>query len=81
MHVVAIIFGLLLLVFGGGCTVLIVGGGLLSDPAALFADIPLLITILVPLGILPAIGGWFLFRWGLKTDRAKRREPDKTGEA
>jgi hypothetical protein len=80
MHVIAIIFGLLLLVFGGGCTLFIVGGGLLSDGAALVADLPLLATILVPFGIVPAIGGWFLFRWGLKVDRAKRRAQADGGQ-
>lgn len=81
MHVVAIIIGLLLLVFGGGCTLLIVGSGLISDPAALIADIPLLASILVPFGILPAIGGWFLFRWGLKVDRARRKAQADGGQS
>ena len=80
MHVVAIIFGLLLLVFGGGCTLFILGGGLLSDGAALLADLPLLASILVPFGILPAIGGWFLFRWGLNVDRARRKARPEEGQ-
>ena len=77
MHILAIVFGLLLLVFGGGCTLVVVGS-LLSDPGSMLSDLPLLLSIVVPLGILPAIGGWFLFRWGLKIDRQKRRQPPPT---
>ncbi len=72
MHMLLIIFGLVLLVFGGGCTLIVVGGGLLTDPASLFADVPLLLTILVPFGLLPAGLGWLLFRRGLRIDREKR---------
>ena len=60
------------LIFGGGCTILIVGSGLMSDPSEFLSDIPLLLSILLPLGILPAVGGWLLFRRGLKIDREKR---------
>ena len=73
MHIVAIIFGLLLLVFGGGCVLMFVGFGF-TDPKGMLADIPLLLTIVVPLGVLPAALGWFLFRWGMKRDRKRQAE-------
>ena len=81
MHVFAIIFGFLLLVFGGGCVLLIVGGGLVTDPVSLLSDLPLLASIVLPFGVLPAALGWLLLRWGLRTDRAKRKAPDKQGPA
>lgn len=72
MHMVLIIMSLILLVFGGGCTLILVGGGLTASSSNILADVPLLLTILVPFGILPAIIGWLLFRWGLGISRRKR---------
>jgi hypothetical protein len=73
MGVLLIIIGLLLLLFGGGCTLILVFGGLFSDPGSLTADLPLLFSILVPFGLLPAGIGWLLFRAG------QRRVKDKNG--
>lgn len=71
MHVLLIIIGLLLLVFGGGCTLIFVYSAI-SDFHAMMADVPLLLTLWVPLGLLPLVGGWLLFRLGVKIDRQKR---------
>ena len=60
MHVVLIIIGLLLLVFGGGCTLILIGGGLTASSSNILADVPLLLSILVPFGIFPAVIGWLL---------------------
>jgi len=72
MHVLAIVFGLLLIMFGGGCTLIFLFAAL-SDPASLFNDIGMYLVIWLPLGLLPLAGGLPLFRWGLKADRAKRQ--------
>lgn len=71
MHVLLIVFGLLFLVFGGGCT-LIIAGFALSDPKSIFSD-PSVLGVFVFMGLLPTGIGWLLFRWGLKIDREKRR--------
>ncbi|WP_373503071.1 hypothetical protein [Aestuariivirga sp.] len=73
MNIVAIIFGLLLLAFGGGCVLMFVVFSF-TDPKGMLADIPVLLTTLVPFGVLPAILGWFLFRWGVKRDRKQQAE-------
>lgn len=72
MYVIAAIFGLLLLVFGGGCTLIFVVGELM-DPKSMLADIPLLLTMWVPLGLLPLAGGWFLLRYGMRRAAEQRR--------
>lgn len=74
MHVVLIIIGLILLIFGGGCTLILVGGGLTATSSNILADVPLLLTFLIPFGILPAVIGWLLFRWGLGIGRRKREQ-------
>lgn len=76
MPVLAIILGLLLLLFGGGCTLIFLVGGVI-DPQGMLADVPLLLSMWVPLGLLPLAGGWLLFRHGLKRDRARRRAAPK----
>src|SRR5205823_1316358 len=56
MAILAIIFGILLILFGGGCT-LIVGGIMVSDPSSIINDLGTTLSILLPLGLLPlAIG-------------------------
>jgi hypothetical protein len=78
MHMLLIIIGLLLLVFGGGCT-LIGLGVIVYDPRGALNDPGLLATIWVPLGLLPLIAGWFLYRLGVKIDRQKlkaKAEPE-----
>ena len=72
MHVVAIIIGLLLLVFGGGCVLMFVGFRL-HRPEGHAGRHSLLLTMSVPLRA--ACGsGWFLFRCGLKRDRKQQAE-------
>ena len=57
----------------------------ITDPKGMLGDIPLLLTMVVPLGVLPAVLGWFLFRWGVKRDRKQQaegiiRNPSDPGE-
>lgn len=73
MHVLLIVVGLLLLLFGGGCTLMGLGM-MVQEPQSMFADIALLMSIWLPFGLAPLIGGFFLFRQGLKIDRRKRAE-------
>lgn len=57
----------------------------ITDPKGMLNDISVVLTMVVPLGVLPAILGWFLFRWGLKRDRKQQagaiiRNPADPGE-
>lgn len=70
MHVLVMIAGLLLVLFGGGCTLFVAGIGLL-DFRNFITDLPSVLQILVPFGILPLTVGWLLFRWGLRRSRAR----------
>lgn len=73
MHVLLIVLGLLLLLFGGGCTLI----GLfmvVQEPQNILPDMALLMSIWLPFGLAPLVGGYFLFRQGLKIDRRKRAE-------
>jgi hypothetical protein len=82
MHVLLIILGLLLLLFGGGCTVIFVGLGL-QDPSSMLGDMALLLQLWLPLGLAPLIGGFFLFRHGLKLKRERsktRMQPPNPAE-
>ena len=72
MHILVMIFGLLLLVFGGGCTLFVVGLGL-TDPVNFLRDTATILQILLPFGVLPLVVGWLLFRYGLRKDREKRK--------
>ena len=71
MAILAIIFGILLILFGGGCT-LIVGGIMVSDPSSAINDLGSTLSILVPLGLLPLAIGILLVRWGVRKDRERR---------
>lgn len=71
MYILAIAIGLLLVLFGGGCT-LIMGGVVISDPGSLANDLGMVLLIVLPLGILPLAVGILLIRWGVKKDRARR---------
>jgi len=73
MPIVLIIFGVLLLLFGGGCTVIMVGI-LVEDPEHAWSTLQEVIPFWIPLGLLPLIIGGLLFRWGVKSRRAKREE-------
>lgn len=70
MSVIAIIFGFLLLVFGGGCTLIFLYGAVI-DTRSMFSDVPALLMLWLPLGLLPMVLGWLLFRWGRRRDRER----------
>lgn len=72
MHVLLIVVGLILAVFGGGCT-LIVGGLVISDPQSMSSDPFSVLGLGGGLGVLPLVIGILLFRWGLRIDREKRK--------
>jgi hypothetical protein len=72
MYILAIVVGLLLVLFGGGCT-LIMGGLVISDPGSLTNDLGMVLSIVLPLGVLPLAVGILLIRWGVKKDRERRR--------
>jgi hypothetical protein len=71
MYIIAIAVGVLLVLFGGGCT-LIMGGLVVSDPGSLTNDLGMVLSIVLPLGILPLGVGILLIRWGVKKDRERR---------
>ena len=79
MHVVAIILGLLLLAFGGGCSLLVLGDGINASPSSMLYNTTLMVTVLLLLGILPALLGGLLLRWGLTASRRKAQAPDRQG--
>ena len=63
MHVLLMVIGVLLILFGGGCTVLFAGMGGDSEFFLLW----------LALGLVPLVGGFFLFRHGLQRDRERRK--------
>jgi hypothetical protein len=75
MPIVLIIFGALLLLFGGGCT-LIVLGVMIDDPNHAWSNLQDVAPFWIPLGLLPLVIGWLLFRWGVKSRRAKQVESE-----
>ncbi len=81
MKYLLMILGVLLLLFGGGCT-LIVGAIAIDDPSALWNDAGTILGIWLPLGLLPLAIGVLLFRWGSgKTGRRDQNGPrDSSGE-
>ena len=79
MHVVAIILGLLLLAFGGGCSLLVLGDGINASPSSILYDTSLMVTVLLFLGILPALLGGLLLRWGIAAGRRKSGSADHQG--
>ena len=82
MPVLLIVLGLLLMLFGGGCT-LIVGGMYASDPSMILNDISSTLPSFLLAGPAPLVGGYFLFRFGLKLDRERRKAtqtPPATGD-
>ena len=74
MHVVLIIIGGLFAAFGGGCTIIMLGLGV-TDPGSMLNDMGLLLSILVPLGLLPLGIGIALIRWGIRMGRQKSAGP------
>ena len=76
MYIFAIAVGLLLVLFGGGCT-LIMGGLVISDPGSVMNDLGMVLSIVLPLGLLPLGVGILLIRWGVKKDRERRSARQK----
>jgi hypothetical protein len=74
MHVLLIVIGALFALFGGGCTLIMFGLGV-ADPASMLNDIGLLLSIVVPLGLLPLGIGIALIRWGIRMGRQKSAAP------
>ncbi len=72
MHVLLIVIGLLLAVFGGGC-VLIMGVLVAGDLRSALNDLPTLFGFGGLLGLLPLAVGILLIRAGLRIDREKRK--------
>ena len=72
MPVLLIILGLLLMLFGGGCT-LIAGGLFISDPSGSFGDLGSILPMWLGIGLAPLLGGFFMFRAGLSKDRERRK--------
>jgi hypothetical protein len=72
MPVLFIVIGLLLMLFGGGCS-LIVGGVLLSDPSMIMNELASIFPLYLAIGLAPLVGGFFLFRHGLRQDRERRQ--------
>jgi hypothetical protein len=72
MPVLFIVVGLLLMLFGGGCAIL-AGGIFISEPSILMDDLPSLVPLYLGVAIAPLVGGFFLFRHGLRQDRERRR--------
>jgi hypothetical protein len=65
MHVFLMIIGLLLILFGGGCTIVFI---------AVDGDVEFL-WLWLALGLAPLVGGFFLIRHGLKLNRERRAQP------
>lgn len=78
MHMILIIFGALLALFGGGCT-LILGGAMLfgGNPLRDFQDMGVFLFLG---GLLPLLAGVFMVRAGLRIDREKRKARALKGE-
>lgn len=64
MPILFIIIGLLLILFGGGCTIVFI---------AVDGDLEFLWHWLA-LGVVPLVGGFFLIRHGLKRIRERRAQ-------
>jgi Flp pilus assembly protein TadB len=64
MPILFIIIGLLLILFGGGCTIVFI---------AVEGDLEFL-WLWLALGVAPLVGGFFLIRLGLKRIRERRAQ-------
>lgn len=80
MHIVIFLLAALLLLFGGGCTLifLVLSFG---DPRSFFGDIGLLLSVWLPLGLALIVGGIALWRVAIGMKRKHAGQvSDKTGE-
>ena len=66
MHVFAVIAGLLLLIFAGGCTIWSFSDGHFST----LEQAPWGLMFVAIFGALPAFAGWKLFRYGMSFRRS-----------
>lgn len=67
MPVLLMILGLLLILFGGGCTVIFFGVGAETD----------FLLLWLALGVAPLVGGFLLVRYGLRLRRERQAQlPD-----
>ena len=64
MPILLMILGLLLILFGGGCTVIFFGMGPDSE----------FLLLWLGLGVLPLVGGFLLVRYGLKLRRERQAQ-------
>ncbi|MDO8353084.1 MAG: hypothetical protein Q7T14_06445 [Aestuariivirga sp.] len=68
MPILLMILGLLLILFGGGCTVIFLGVGAETD----------FLWLWLTLGVAPLVGGFFLVRYGLRLRRERQAQlPDR----
>lgn len=64
MPILLMILGLLLILFGGGCSVIFFGMGPDSE----------FLLLWLGLGVLPLVGGFLLVRYGLKLRRERQAQ-------
>jgi hypothetical protein len=72
MHVILIVIGLLLMLFGGGCAVSVLAIGMV-DPRSMINDFWNFLLFGGVLGVLPMLVGFLLFRKGLRIDKERRK--------
>ena len=70
MPILLMILGLLLILFGGGCTVIFFGVGAEAD----------FLLLWLGLGAVPLVGGLLLVRYGLRLRREKQAQLPGGGE-
>ena len=71
MPIVMMICGVLLALFGGGCTIASLIGMQIYEQAGNLLVLWLFVRWLL-LGLAPMVGGFLLFQYGSKIDREKR---------
>ena len=77
MHVLAVIAGLLLLIFGAGWTIWAIFA---DGQFASLESLPWALMFVAIFGVLPAFVGWKLFRYGIRFSRSDVL-PKPDGEA
>jgi integral membrane sensor domain MASE1 len=73
MHVLLIVIGLLLALFGGGC-VAFVAVLAIADTRSFISSLWETMPLVSMFGLLPLAAGLVLFRFGMKIDRDKRKK-------
>ncbi len=72
MHVLLMILGALLMLFGGGCTLVFLAT-VYNGVEVLVEEPGLMLGVWLPFGVLPLVAGWFMLRKGWRIDREKRK--------